>query len=283
MPNPEQEVAANIGIILMEVDAKGEPFADVALTLDWRLVRVIDPSGDLDYFYELANRIREQIRSLENVCSSGGMEMSERAWILHAIEDSFSNSIQVSEPKALLTDDPEAALKKLVRTHCKLPDPARDLERKGVTLIKRSIRDAFEHYEIGPSLLTKNFKIARYVESADPTPIHYKYEVEANAAVDLYGISLEYGKVFRLIQAVSLQNGIDGARTLGYAWPEIREGIAKKEKAYGHLTAVVEDSVGPNHKNMEFAQKHFAEHGVVLRHIYQLDDMARTARAELKL
>ncbi|ABF40200.1 hypothetical protein Acid345_1197 [Candidatus Koribacter versatilis Ellin345] len=283
VPHPEQEVAVVFGFILTGLDSDGAPFFDVVLTSDWRLVRLLDPASELDYFYEFKNSVLAQFNSAAKICSSGGVVMAESEWLRHVIEDSFSNSIRISEVKGLMAEDAKAASKTLSTSYFKIPAALPDRERTGVNLIKRSIDKAFDYYGIDKTLVTRNFKIAKYVDSADPSPIHYKYEVDSDAAIDLDGIPSTSRRVFRLIQAVSLRNSIDGARTLGYAWPEIREGMSKKENAFGHLTAVIDDSLAPDNKNLEFAKRHFDEHGIVLRHMYQVADMARIARAELRL
>jgi hypothetical protein len=91
----------NIGILLRESEESKEGFCSLIFTSNWQRVQAFDRDADV----ELLNAILRDLKSK--------MSTSERTTVLQTMLDSFSNTIQLSEWKECVTDDPEEELAKL--------------------------------------------------------------------------------------------------------------------------------------------------------------------------
>src|SRR5581483_6791271 len=97
---------------------------------------------------ELETVIRTRLLSQMDDCSKGGAAMSQREWILRTIQDSCSNTIEVTGSKALLAEDPEKALFELYRQYCGVRDqqPSSETRTRKLTernYIRARMRSAF--------------------------------------------------------------------------------------------------------------------------------------------
>src|SRR5580658_2367510 len=106
-PNILNEEFVNIGVVLVEPEtAQGrgveERFAEVRFTRDWRRVRRVDPRADVEMLEALEREIRGRLRTTK-----------DREVLLRTMEDSFSNTIQLSPLHTCEVEDPAREIEEL--------------------------------------------------------------------------------------------------------------------------------------------------------------------------
>jgi len=206
---------ANIGVVLRE--AGREETATVRFTRDWSRVRCMDPDADVDLLESLESEIGLRLQA--------GVEQKVNAKpMLETLEDSLSNSIQLTEMRGTLAESFPAELEQLLRMYVeplKLPSTRRKASGRGA--IVSTMRDAFEHAGVW-RLMRKKIAASAYTQAGDPLKIDCGYR---------------NGKV-RMFHAVSLENDVEGAKSMAYSADALRAGVLNSEGAELELTAVVE-------------------------------------------
>jgi predicted RNA-binding protein YlxR (DUF448 family) len=206
---------ANIGVVLRE--AGRDETATVRFTRDWTRVRCMDPDADVELLESLESEMGLRLRA--------GIELKVNAKpMLDTLEDSLSNSIQLTEMRGTLAESFPAELEQLLRMYVeplKLPSTRRKASGRGA--IVSTMRDAFEKAGVW-RLMRKKIAAAAYTQAGDPLKIDCGYR---------------NGKV-RMFHAVSLENDVEGAKSMAYSANALRAGVLNSEGAELELTAVVE-------------------------------------------
>jgi hypothetical protein len=206
---------ANIGVVLREAGrADG---ATVRFTRDWSRVRCLDPNADLELLESLESEIAERLR--------GGVDRRVNAKpMLELLEDTLSNSLQLTEMRGTLAESLPAEIEQLMRMYVEpLKVPAARRKASGRTAIAGRMRDEFERAGVWP-LMRKRISAAQYTRAGDPLKIDCGYR---------------NGRV-RMFQAVSLENDAEAAKGLAFSAEALREGVSRVEGIELELTAVVE-------------------------------------------
>jgi Protein of unknown function (DUF3037) len=254
VPDAVKDEFVNLGVVVYESTAEGG-FADVRFTRDWKRVRCLDPDADVEMFEALEADIRQQL-------SQG----ASRELLLKKMEDSFSNAIQVTQPKAILAESPQAEIGKLAEIY---------LERNrrgtrvasGRQVIVTQMRDAFVREGVWP-LMRKAIPIAEYTHRGDPLKLDCGYR--PNGTVKLF-------------HAVSLETDVNLAKVLAFSYPRIRAGIAEKEKAEAQLTAIVEADLPRDDEGIAFALATLRGHDINVATLAELPGIAERARVEMRI
>src|SRR6185312_16557527 len=110
VPDAVKDEFVNIGLVLLQRNAKGTEFADVRFTRDWRRVRCLDPEADVEVLQALERDIRGQLR-----------QARDREVLLRKLDDSFSNLIQVSPTKGCLAEEPAKEMETIARLYFEAP------------------------------------------------------------------------------------------------------------------------------------------------------------------
>jgi len=258
VPDAVKDEFVNIGVVLVEPGANGAGFAEVRFTRDWQRVKCLDPAADLEMLEGLEEDLRSRLKA-------GGREK-----FLHAIEDSFSNVLQLTPAKACLTESPVEELGKLAQMYLeRVRKPAGKAAVAGRQLIAQSMRDAFEQVGVW-KLMSKRIVVAPYTHPGDPLKIDCGYRPHGNGTVKMF-------------QAVSLASDVDSAKVLAFTYPQIREGIARVEKAKTMLTAIVEDDLDRNDEPIAFALDTLVRSQIAVAAQAELPRLAETARQELRV
>ena len=239
VPNPVQGVAVNVGILLMEVGEGGAGFVDLQLTEDWGLASKLHPDFDAEVLSQFAATMKGLLTSGEMDASKGGEAVSRRAWALSIADEWFSNAIQLSSSHAVMTDDPAAEMKRLVKMYCSLPTQhRREVLEVGRSGILRRMRSEFEQAGVWEQM-SREIRIQTYTRQGDPLKIDcgYRYPREY-----MPGLSRNDQK-FRMFHAVSLKKDVNAAKVLAFTFGDFRVGLEKEVKATAELTAIVEDGI----------------------------------------
>lgn len=309
VPDPVRNEFVHVGVILRGFEAAGgkrqpgQPM--LRFTSDWKRVRCLDPEADTGMLESLESELRR--RFLEEPDGN----------LFHVLEDSFSNSVQVTRAKGYLAESMEAGVEELMRLYVEPQRrPAGRGEARGASrlsgrpAVQLRMRTEFERAGVW-DLLRKRIRAAEYTRAGDPLRIDYGYRA-------VVGGQGEGGGLVRMFHAVSLDgmpslgtgsgaggsglggsgsggSGVEMAKILAFSVAGLRRGVERVEKAAFELTAVVEPLRtlvtldGGNERDEErtasyrFAVETMEEHGVRVVTTADMDRVAETARLELKL
>lgn len=260
VPDPVKNEFVNIGVVLREA---GGGAAAVRFTRDWARVRCADPDADTAMLEALEAEMRQRLAEQE----------TDGKPLLGIMEDSFSNLIQMTEPKGCLAENVAAELEQLMRVYV---EPRRERARQvlsGRQAIARSMRSSFEKAGVW-DLMRKRIPAAEYTRPGDPLKIDCGYRPNG---------------VVRMFHAVSLLGDVETAKVLAFSAPALRAGLERAEKAELELTAIVEplrDGNGEVHEEMEayrFGVETMEAQRIRVLTVSDLERVAETARRELRV
>jgi Protein of unknown function (DUF3037) len=206
----------NIGVLLRE--AGRDESAVVRFTRDWSRVRCMDADADIGLLEGLEGEIATRLR----------MGAADTKPVMQVLEDTLSNSLQITPVKACLAESVPAELEQLMRMYVEPLKVKTERRKSGRAAIAGAMRTEFERAGVW-GLMRKRIAASSYTRAGDPMKIDCGYRAD-----------LQSGGVIRMFQAVSLEGDVEGAKGLAYSAPQLREGVARVESAMLELTAVVE-------------------------------------------
>lgn len=98
VPNVAKDESVNIGLMMV-----GGGFAEVRFASDWKRVLALDPDADIELLTALTLEIRGKLQT-----------PGQPEEMLRNMEESWSNTVQLSPPKGYVTDDPLKEIEILV-------------------------------------------------------------------------------------------------------------------------------------------------------------------------
>jgi Protein of unknown function (DUF3037) len=214
VPDPVRNEFVHVGVILREMSGR---VASVRFTSDWRRVRCLDPNADTGMLEGLESELRRRFQE------------EPEGNLMHVLEDSFSNSVQMTRGKAYLAENVETGVEELMRMYVEPQKRERGAARTaGRPAILAQMRTEFERAGVW-DLLRKRISVAEYTRPGDPLRMDFGYRPNG---------------VIRMFQAVSLEpssgQGLEMAKALAFSAPTLIAGVERVEKAALELTAVVE-------------------------------------------
>jgi hypothetical protein len=170
VPNVVRGEFVNIGLLLFEPGPDGFGFADVRMTSDWRRATCLDRQLDLEVLQALEADVRMRLQHPQDVGS-----------LLHKLEDSFANQIQISPRQVCLAAEPTRELETLSSLYLEEPKlesvPTGDRPKSERAIINAQIKDAFVRAGVW-GLIGKQLSAAKYTEKkGDPLIFDFGYEV----------------------------------------------------------------------------------------------------------
>jgi hypothetical protein len=251
-PYPTMDDYVSFGVVMLENAPGG--FAGVRFMKSWRRLLCSHPDADLDYFGFLEQDIREHLAS--------GIKRDE---LLARMYDCFGNAVQLSAYRECMAEDAEAAMELLAHGSIDLPAQAGKLEARGRRRILGKIQNAYQSAGIW-GMVFKNVPVSEYTLSGDPLKIDISYRPNG---------------IVKMLQAISLEVNIDGAKALAFSYPQLVAGIARKEEADTSLTAIVDDDLDRNDPEVGFALATLERSGIAVAVAAELPQIAEKARGEL--
>ncbi len=273
---------ANIGVVLRQIgrEAGREETAAVRFTRDWSRVRCMDPEADVELLesleQEIAGRLQRGVE-LSPGASATGVNAKP---LLETLEDSLSNSVQLTEMRGTLAENMAAEMEQLLRMYVEpLKVAAGRRKASGRAAIGRGViagqvRESFERAGVW-RLMRKRIAAAQYTQAGDPLKIDCGYRVTT-------GSGATEAKV-RMFQAVSLENDVEGAKGMAYSAQALREGVRRVEGAEMELTAVVETvSTVADQEQYRFGVSAMEREMIRVLTVADMGRAAETARRELR-
>jgi hypothetical protein len=212
VPNAVKGEFINIGVLLRE--AGRHDSAVVRFTRDWSRVRCMDADADIGLLEALEGEIVARLR-----LGAAGSKP-----IVSVIEETFSNSIQMTEARACLAENVITELELLMRLYVEPMRVRQERRRTGRAAIAGAMRTQFERAGVW-ALMRKKIAASVYTSHGDPMKIDCGYRPNG---------------VVKMFHAVSLDGDVEAAKVLAYSAPRLREGVARVEDGRLELTAVVE-------------------------------------------
>jgi hypothetical protein len=212
VPDAVKNEFVNIGVVLREA---GRPeTARVQFTRDWSRVRCVDPEADTGMLEALENEVRERL-------TSGA---AETASMMMVLDESFSNMLQITEPKACLAESMPAEMEQLSRMYVETRKLREARRQSGRAAIATGMRRQFEAAGVW-NVMRKRIAASMYTQPGDPLRIDCGYRPNG---------------VIRMFHAVSLEGDLEAAKVLAFSAPQMIAGVERVEKATLELTAIVE-------------------------------------------
>jgi hypothetical protein len=212
VPDPVKGEFTNIGVLLREPGH--EDAAQVRFTRDWTRVRCMDADADIGLLEALEGEIALRLR----------MGAADSKPIVAMIEDTFSNSIQMTEARACLAENVAAELDLLMKMYVEPLKVKQERRRTGRSAIAAAMRTQFERAGVW-ALMRKRIAASMYTQAGDPMKIDCGYRPNG---------------VIKMFHAVSLDADVEAAKVLAYSAPRLYAGVQRVEGARLELTAVVE-------------------------------------------
>jgi len=249
----------SIGVLLLERRPNGFGFADVRMTSDWRRVRCFDPHVDIEVLQSIEADIRTQLQHSQNV----GM-------LLHRLEDSFANLIQISARQVCLAADPAQELERLRPIYLDEPQlealPAAPRPKTEHAVIVAQIRDALTRAGIW-ALRIEKVAAAKYTKKKGDSLV--------------FDFGFVVGPEVRFFQAVPLKANTSQALILAHRFPKIAECIHAGNSSRALLTAVVADDLDRTNPDIEFALDAFKDNNVRVATAADMPSIADKTRQDL--
>ena len=288
VPDPVRNEFVHVGVILREMGGDGRSGAGasgsviaVKFTSDWRRVRCLDPDADVGMLEGLESELRRRFEA-----ERSGDEARGRG-LMHVLEDSFSNSVQVTRAKAYLAESVDAGVEELMRMYVEPPKREKVSRMSGRAAIQLAVRTEFERAGVW-DLMRKRIRAAEYTRAGDPLRIDVGYRSGVGGASGVSGVS---GPLVRMFQAVSLEGGlgVEAAKGLAFSAGSLMTGVERVEGIPLELTAVVEplrelglavedSEAGESYR---FAVETMEEHRIRVVTTSDLGRVAETARREM--
>ncbi len=254
----------NIGVVLRE--AANAESAVVRFTRDWSRVRCMDADADLGLLEALEGDIAERLRM------SAGNPKDPKP-VLALLEDTLSNSVQISEARASLAESIPAEMEQLMRMYVEPLKVKVSRQRTGRAAIAGAMRSEFERAGVW-GLMRKRIAASLYTRPGDPMKIDCGYRPNG---------------VIRMFQAVSLEGDVEAAKGLAYSAPQLREGVLRVESATLELTAIVEplrtvsEIEDEAMERYRFGVEAMEREAIRVVTVSDLARVAETARVELRV
>jgi Protein of unknown function (DUF3037) len=258
----------NIGVLLRE--AGRDDSAVVRFTRDWSRVRCMDADADIGLLEGLEGEIAARLR----------LGAADTKPVMQVLEDTLSNSLQITPVKACLAESVPAEMEQLMRMYVEPLKVKVERKKSGRAAIAGAMRTEFERAGVW-GLMRKRIAASLYTRAGDPMKIDCGYKA------DLRGTTTD--GVIRMFQAVSLEGDVEGAKGLAYSAPQLREGMMRVESTRLELTAVVEPLRAVSDLEDEAGERYrFGVEAMERQEIrvVTLSDLARvaeTARVELRV
>ncbi len=256
VPDVTREEFLNIGLFLYSPE---ENFLDCLFTDDFRRLRRFHAEADLELLRHLQGHFEDRIKEHETQLSDYIREM----------QDSYSNLIQVSEPRPCIASDPRNEMQELFARYVGVRasgSPPQDTRMR----IKQALRSALDRAGVlKHPLFEKQIPAEPWTQKGDPFTFDFGYRPpQVERPPD--------GHV-RLIHALSLKHDPDIADLLGMKIARVRA----KEPA--GLTAVVEGLPAPDDETAKYSYGVLEDHKIAIRPLAEVDEFARVIGRELSL
>ncbi|MGA3293548.1 MAG: DUF3037 domain-containing protein [Candidatus Acidiferrales bacterium] len=251
-PNLVRDEWVNVGVLLEETAGAAPRRAMRFVEEDAEIARVrrIHPTADEDLLRALPGEFDARLRA------------PEAAAYLEKLDQTLSNVLQFSSPKALLAADFDAELDRLFRDHVARPA----LKRSGIVESTREwmrarLHDVFYRHRI-LAKLERGVRVEEFTQPGDPMRIDYSYR---------------YNGTRGYLHPVALGRDPAQAKVLAYTAEQIRRHIAKSE-----FTAVTEVEPAAENRRHQFIARLLQAQDISIVPLNRIEKFAEELRVRLQ-
>ena len=260
VPDTVKNEFVNIGVLLRE--AGHAESAKVRFTRDWSRVRCIDPDADTAMLDAMEAEISERLK----------LGTNDFKPVLQTMEDTLSNSLQITEARGCLAESLSAEMEQLMRLYVESVREKVARPRTGRAAIATTMRAEFERAAVW-DLMRKRISASQYTRAGDPLKIDCGYRPNG---------------IIRMFQAISLAGDLEAAKVLAFSSTGLREGVQRLEGASLELTAIVEplremEDETAAVERYRFGVETMERESIRVLTVNDLERVAQTARRELRL
>jgi hypothetical protein len=244
----------NIGIFLHIPDEK---YLGCLFTDDYRRIKRFHPRADLEFLRELQSDFEKQIEQ-----SDDNLEK-----YIQSMQHSFSNLIQLAEPRFCLLAEPQSELGDLYAHYVGDRVSSAPLENTRLR-VKQKLTAAFSLAGIWEKL-EKRIPASTWTHPGDPFTFDYGYRpllMDGKANGHLH-----------FIHALSLKHDPELAKVLVYTLERVR----RKEAA--QLTAVVDALATRGDKRAGLSQRILEDGDIAIQPVVGINDFAQAIRQQLMI
>lgn len=263
VPDAVKNEFVNIGVVMVEPGANGGGFSDVRFTKDWRRVRCVDPQVDVETLEALEREIRRDV-----------VELKDWATWRKRMEDSFSNTIQLSPVNTCWAEDPAVEIGLTAARYLEASRGGVSGETSARQKIFARMEDAFERAGVLQSLFP--VRLAEYTKAGDPLTFEFAYRVPGDQAKG------EVDKI-KMFHAVSLKANVQAAVNVAARYPKLVPVLEKRMGGTPLLTAVIDDDLDRGRVEVGFALEMMEENGITIAVVAEMPMIAEVARRELRV
>jgi hypothetical protein len=255
VPDTAREEFLNVGLFLHNAE---EQFLDCLFADDFRRFKRFHPQADLRFLQELQTYFEQQIQEHE----------SNLEGYLEEMQESFSNLIQLTPPRPLLTADPQAEMQRLFETYVgkRLEAfPGADTRMRIKQRLVEALRRALVFNEKG---FEKHIPAEQWTERGDPFHFDFGYRPRLSAG--------KPNGHLKLIHALSLHRDRELAHVLANTLHYVR----RQEPA--ELTALIEGFPAPEDKTATLSYRLLTDAEVTLVPLSEIEAFAASVSKELQ-
>ncbi len=243
VPDPVKDEFVNVGVILSEVMVPEH--AELRLTRDWSRVRCMDPMADISMLEAFENEMRAKAKLLPD--------------LIRMLNESLSNVVQLTDPKGCLADTFQTQMDRLFRLYVEVQKPVREKRAAGRVTIHAQMRRTFERAQVWQEMM-KRIPASQYTRTGDPLYIDCGYRPNG---------------VIKMFHAVSLDDDVEGAKSLALSAPDIADGVRRVANAKLELTAIIQPLRAIGEELERVDRYHFAVETMERQQIRVLTDWQR--------
>jgi hypothetical protein len=260
----------NIGVVLREAAGAGGA-GRVQFTRDWSRVRCMDAEADVGLLEGLEGESAARL--------AAGVSLADPKAVMEVLEDTLSNSVQMSPVGACLAENMTTEMELLMKLYVEPLKVVKTKVKTGRGAIAGAMRAEFERAAVWKSM-RKRISASLYTRAGDPMKIDCGYR------------GLLAGSGVRMFQAVSLDGDVEGAKGLAYSAAALREGVVRVEGVELELTAVVEplreitdmeDEADERWERYRFGVQTMEREAIRVVTVNDLARAAQTAKVELRM
>jgi len=256
VPDVTKEESINIGVFL---SCPGEQFLDCVFSDDWRRISRFHEHADPEFLKDLQLHFKQQIEEHRNDLDR----------YLGEMQQSYSNLIQLSQPRPCLTSNLLAQLQDLFERYvgARGASPA---EQDTRIYVRQRMTECFSRYGIlGHKLFERRIPASQWTGVGDPFTFDFGYKPQKQAGKP-------NGRL-KLIHAVSLQRDPKLSEALVWTF----ERVLEKERST--LTVGHEDNAHRDNPQVRFSLSVLQHEHIHLVPVSGFDAYAQSIRAELAL
>jgi hypothetical protein len=256
VPDAAREEFLNIGLF---VHSPEEEFLDCLFTDDFHRIRRFHAQADMELLRELQPYFEEQIQEHEH----------DLAGYIREMQESYSNLIQVTTPRACLLSAPQVQMQDLFERYvgARLSGPPKQDTRMR---IKQRVTDAFKRHGIfDHRLFEKRIPAEQWTQKGDPFCFDFGYRP--------LPIAGKPNGHIKLIQALPLGRDNQAVKALRWTFDKVLE----TEPA--GLTVVHEHLTDAHDVIVRSSQSILENERIELVSISHVDEYAQSVRRELQM